>query len=194
MGRNTREQNILHQAAKFNALVATVLWIITVGFAAVYLRHKRVPEITCARLPLLKESDTIEFKSSLRWSYREGKREPEMERLVAKTVAGFLNSYQGGNLIIGLDDNRQVLGLEPDYSTLGARQNRDGFEQALRNVLVRSFGEGACASWTKVSFCSVQGKDLCVVNIRPAIEPMYLKDKVARTRHCTCAWATPRRL
>ena len=105
------QQRILHQSVMFNAFVAAVLWIITVGFAAVYLRRTRVPEITCAQIPLLQESDTVEFKSSLRWNYREKKRDPEMERVVVKTTAGFLNSYQGGNLIIGLDDEGNVLSL-----------------------------------------------------------------------------------
>ena len=162
----------------FNAFVAAVLWIITVGFAAVYLRRTRVPEITCAQIPLLQESDTVEFKSSLRWNYREKKRDPEMERVVVKTTAGFLNSYQGGNLIIGLDDEGNVLGLQPDYSTLGSRPRSSyGFEQALRNVLVGAFGEGPCAAWTKASFCSVEGKELCIVRVAAASEPMYPKGK-----------------
>jgi predicted HTH transcriptional regulator len=84
----------------------------------------------------------VEFKSSLRWNYRADKSDREMEKMVVKTVAGFLNSYRGGNLIIGLNDQGQVLGLEPDFSTLRTRPNRDGFEQALRNVLITAFGEG----------------------------------------------------
>ena len=53
----------------------------------------------------------------------------------------------------------------------------DGFEQALRNLLVNAFGEGPCASWTKVSFCSVQGKELCVLKVMAATEQMYPKEK-----------------
>ena len=61
----TDEQRVLHQSALFNALVAAVLWSITVGLAALYLWRTRTPEITCAQIPLLQESDTVEFKSSL---------------------------------------------------------------------------------------------------------------------------------
>jgi hypothetical protein len=116
------EQKVLHQSAIFNVLVGVSLWFITIGFAAINLRRTRTPEITCAQVPLLQESDTVEFKSSLRWSYQANKYDREMERVVVKTVAGFLNSYRGGNLIIGLDDKGEVLGLELDYSTLGRSQ------------------------------------------------------------------------
>jgi hypothetical protein len=119
----------------------------------------------------------VEFKSSLRWSYQAAKSDPEVERAVIKTVAGLLNSYRGGNLIIGLSDDGRVLGLQPDYSTLKTRPNRDGFEQALRNILINAFGESPCAAWVNVNFCSVDNKDLCVVKIRPATEPIYPKQK-----------------
>jgi len=171
------ERRVLHQSAIFNLLVGVSLWFITVAFAILYLRRTRVPEITCAQIPVLQESDTVEFKSSLRWNDRENRPDREMEKVVVKTVAGFLNSYTGGNLIIGLDDKGQVLGLQADYSTLKTRSNRDGFEQALRNVLVNAFGEGSCAAWMKASFCSLQDKELCMIKISPATEPMYPKEK-----------------
>jgi hypothetical protein len=171
------EERVLRESAYFNALVAVCFWGLTVAFAAAFLRYARVPEITCSQIPRLQESEIIEFKSSLRWNYRANMSDPEMERIIVKTVAGFFNSYQGGNLIIGLDDQGNVLGLQSDYSTLGKRPNRDGFEQALRNVLVNAFGEGPCAAWTKVSFCSLQGKELCIVRVKPATEPMYRKEK-----------------
>jgi len=171
------EQKVLHQSAIFNAIIAAILWSVTVALAAAYLRRVRVPEIACAQIPFLEESDTVEFKSSLRWNYKANKSDREMEKVVVKTVAGFLNSYRGGNLIIGLSDHGQVLGLQPDYSTLNTRPNRDGFEQAMRNVLVNAFGEGPCAAWIKVRFCSVEDKDLCMVKASPATEPIYPKEK-----------------
>lgn len=181
----TGEQKVLHQSAIFNGFIAAILWGITLVVTILYLRRIPVAEISCVQIPSLNESDTVEFKSSLRWNYKANKSDREMERVVVKTVAGFLNSYRGGNLIIGLSDQGQVLGLQPDYSTLNTRPNRDGFEQALRNVLVNGLGEGPLAAWIKVSFCSVQEKDLCVVKIRPAMEPIYPKKKASRTTRFT---------
>jgi predicted HTH transcriptional regulator len=52
-----------------------------------------------------------------------------MELQTVKAVAGFLNSEGGGTLAIGVSDQKEVLGLEPDYATFRDRRSRDGFEQ-----------------------------------------------------------------
>ena len=41
--------------------------------AALYLRRVRVAEIACTQIPFLEENDTVEFKSSLRWDYKQQK-------------------------------------------------------------------------------------------------------------------------
>jgi predicted HTH transcriptional regulator len=41
----------------------------------------------------------------------------EMERAIIKALVGFLNAENGGTLIIGVSDTREVLGLQPDYSS-----------------------------------------------------------------------------
>src|SRR6266571_9260234 len=64
------------------------------------------------------ESDELEFKSTLRWDLKEGTVNKRLEEVIAKTVAAFANS-QGGTLLIGVDDEGQVLGLEHDYLSLG---------------------------------------------------------------------------
>jgi hypothetical protein len=173
----TDEQRVLRQSAIFNAIIAGVLWSLAVALAILYVNRARISEISCTQIPFLEESETVEFKSSLRWNYRATKFDHEMERVAVLAVVGFLNSYRGGTLIIGLNDKGEVLGLEPDYSTLRTRPNRDGFEQALRNVLISAFGESPSAAWIKVRFCSVQGKDLCMVTARPATEPIYPREK-----------------
>ena len=40
-----------------------------------------------------------------------------LEEIVLKTIAGFLNG-DGGTLLIGVTDDKQIIGLENDYKTL----------------------------------------------------------------------------
>jgi predicted HTH transcriptional regulator len=63
------------------------------------------------------EDENLEFKSSARWDYREGQANKTLEVVIVKTIAGFLNG-NGGILVIGVNDDGEVLGLEPDYKTL----------------------------------------------------------------------------
>jgi schlafen family protein len=173
----TGEQKVLHQSAIFNGFIAALLLCITVVVATLYLRRVRVAEISCAQIPSLEESDTVEFKSSLRWDYKQQRANTDLEREVIKGVVGFLNSESGGTLIIGVDDDKQVLGLERDYSTLGQRKNRDGFQQRLQQTLLSAIGERCCAKWVKVRFCSVQGNDVCVITVNSASEPIFFEER-----------------
>jgi len=44
---------------------------------------------------------------------------------VTKTVAALLNSASG-TLLIGVSENREVLGIEPDFPYLKDKQHADG--------------------------------------------------------------------
>ena len=59
------------------------------------------------------ESNSVEFKSSLRWNYKANKKDKAIEHASLKTIAAFLNTA-GGHLFIGVDDEGQLLGLEKD--------------------------------------------------------------------------------
>lgn len=59
------------------------------------------------------ESDTVEFKSTLRFNLYSGKPDKKMENACLKTVAAFLNS-NGGLLLVGVDDSGTPLGLDSD--------------------------------------------------------------------------------
>jgi predicted HTH transcriptional regulator len=101
----------------------------------------------------------------------------EVERAIVKTVVGFLNAEKGGTLIIGISDTKEVLGLQPDYSSLKRSDregpDRDRFEQSFHQILINSIGESRCARWVKAHFCSLNGKDVCVVTVAPSSEPVF---------------------
>jgi Putative DNA-binding domain len=174
----TDEQHVLRRSAIFNLIVAAILWVITVGFSAAYLRRVRPSAISCAQIPFLDEDETVEFKSSLRWDYAKQKPSKEVERAIVKTVAGFLNSENGGTPIIGISDSKAVLGLQADYASFkSVKPDRDGFEQTLRQILIVAVGERRCARSVKARFCSSQGKELCIVTVAPSSEPVFLEDE-----------------
>lgn len=63
------------------------------------------------------ENNYLEFKSSFRYDYVQNKVNKDLEYVIAKSVAAFSNG-RGGTLLIGLDDDGNVLGLENDILTL----------------------------------------------------------------------------
>lgn len=120
------------------------------------------------------EAEDVEFKSSARWDYREGRHNKALEAVIVKTVAGFLNG-KGGHLVIGVSDAGDVLGLDADYSTLSKRPDRDGYQQFLINLISTALGKGACASLA-VSFHPVSGRETCVVRVHAGPSPAYVED------------------
>ena len=120
------------------------------------------------------ESEKIEFKSSARWDYRENKQNRFLENVVAKTLAGFMNS-QGGVLVLGIEDGGKMLGLDLDYKTLSKRQDQDGYQQFLINLISSTMGKVACAC-VSIGFCSRDGHDACVVFTNESPRPIYVED------------------
>ena len=118
------------------------------------------------------EGRTVEFKSSARWSYGKGDRDEVIERAIVKAIAGFMNAH-GGNLLIGVDDDGAAIGLEKDYKLVKG-YGRDGFENWLTDLLEKSLGKPAVAN-VAVSFASVNGADICRIDVQPSRAPVYAR-------------------
>lgn len=117
------------------------------------------------------EGSSTEFKSTLRWNRKEQKKDSELEFAVIKTIAGFMNG-KGGILLIGVDDEGTVLGLDEDYKTL-KKQSRDGFELHLSNLVHNDIG-GALAHLVYIRFNSISDKEVCMIVVQPSPTPVWL--------------------
>ena len=120
------------------------------------------------------ESESLEFKSSLRSDRKEGNVNKELEKVVIKTLAGFLNSKHGGTLLIGVDDDGAPVGIEPDYDTF-KKKDRDGFELHVRQLVGRDLGD-AVAPFLTVTFHEIDGQDVCQVTIEACDHAVYVHD------------------
>jgi len=118
------------------------------------------------------ESTNVEFKSSARWNIKSGAKDPKMEQVIVKTVASLMNN-EGGTLLIGVDDSGKALGLQSDYQTLG-KQNRDGYELFLRELLKTSLS-GAAQTLVRISFAPGGGHDICRVDVAASARPVFVK-------------------
>lgn len=120
------------------------------------------------------ESDELEFKSSLRWDYKNSVVNKDLESVIMKAVAAFANS-DGGTLLIGVDDDGNILGLEKDMVSL--RADLDKFELHLRNLFNHQFGEAFTARELKVSFPVIQGENICCIDINKSDTPLVVNLK-----------------
>jgi hypothetical protein len=121
------------------------------------------------------ESDELEFKSTLRWDLNEGVVNKRLEEVILKTVAAFANSA-GGTLLLGVADDGNILGLEPDYQSLGDG-DCDKFELHLRNLFIQHFGVGMVSTKVTIGFRRVGEKEVCQVEVAPNRTPIIIKFK-----------------
>ena len=118
------------------------------------------------------ESNELEFKSSLRWNYENNNIDKKMELVILKSISAFANG-EGGTLLIGVDDEGTVLGLERDYSSLEG--TKDEFELHLRNLINQFFGKTFATSYVFIKFMTVDDKELCRVDINKSNKPLYIE-------------------
>ena len=71
-------------------------------------------------------SGKLEFKSTLEWDVREKKNNPQLINSSLKTIASFLNT-EGGVLLIGVEDNGNIYGIEKDVQ-LTKNKSHDSLE------------------------------------------------------------------
>lgn len=132
-----------------------------------YLRKHR----QASELIKLGESKTLEFKSTLRWSLKDGRKDDKVITHAAlKTIAAFLNT-EGGDLLLGVADDASVIGIEPD-----GFESPDKYMLHLAQCVRNGLGErsGTCID-PRIQV--VQGQSICLVSCQRSPEPVFLKWK-----------------
>ena len=118
------------------------------------------------------ETERREFKSSAFYSYADPNIPQKVifEASVLKPVAGFLNA-RGGFLFIGVDDNATPLGIQPDLDMKSWTTEK--YVRHLTQRIGEEFGSAAATS-THISIETVKGLEVCVVEVDPSPDPVWL--------------------
>lgn len=133
------------------------------------------------------ESSELEFKQAYEYSQDESKcnsslyytpQEKKKEKLkltmkhkVLKTICAFLNSNVGGTLLLGVEDNATIRGLEEDL-----KNNKNSLDKlALSiinsikdNIVPKPIGN------VKTKFYKIHNKYICKLDVEPYYDPVYL--------------------
>jgi len=132
------------------------------------------PVVSLDELLQVGESDTLEYKSSLRWDWKLNQVNKTLQKVVAKTVAGFFNT-KGGTLLIGVADSGTIVGIEQDIQTLN-RKDTDGFYQALIGALSHYLG-AEYTPYISTRFEPTDQGTVAIVTVSGSPEPVFLSDK-----------------
>ena len=171
--------------SRYNLLFSS-LAVLTIGVILLILllaTHKRRLDRITARIRYVDaseealskviaegESDTLEFKSTLRQNLKSGKPGKEIEIASLKTVAAFMNS-DGGALLVGVEDSGNILGIEAD-----GFQNEDRMLLHFNNLIKQHIGL-EFAGCLFFDLRSMGTKKILVIDCERSDEPVFLKNK-----------------
>lgn|GEM_PF-3211253 len=134
-------------------------------------------------LLLLGETNELEFKSSLLYAHgpevpREHKfaHADELEFSVLKAIAGFFNA-NGGTLLIGVDDDGNVVGIEDDYARFSERQNSDVWHRHLVGILTERLEPKTRAMAVDISFEPQGELNIAAIRVPRSSEAVWLNVK-----------------
>lgn len=127
------------------------------------------------------ENKRAEYKSTLRFCLKEKSPQAYVEHSALKTIAAFLNS-DGGTLLIGVDDDGNILGLADDYSTFGKNKNyQDEWVKHFDNITSYAFGN-AIMNNVSLNFAIVEEKVVAIVDVRESTTHIFMKNKSDKNR------------
>lgn len=130
------------------------------------------------------ESKTVEFKETFSLDVNKGTKEKYIEESSLKTLVAFLNS-SGGNLLIGVSDNGEVVGLKKEIEKFHKGKD-DEFLKHFKNNLKCRIGE-PYYPYINQRFISIFKMKVLVIECSAASQPCYLdsKDFFVRTNPAT---------
>lgn len=123
------------------------------------------------------ESTVLEFKSSSRWDYYQEKINKELNKEITKTIAGFMNS-EGGTLLIGVNDDGEIVGIENDVNTLN-KKNLDGYGLHLNSIISSSIGP-EYTPFISIRFDKDDEKEVCIIEVESSTQPIFIKNNDRR--------------
>lgn len=138
-----------------------------------FREKKRVEDVNYEEIIAGGENDFVEFKSSIRYDYKQGGGKKDIEYIIAKAISAFMNT-NGGRLFIGVNDSGEVIGIENDYAAVH-HKNKDGFLLQLNNIVNHYLGK-EFHQYLGIRVASIKGKDVCVVEVAKSKISVFLRD------------------
>jgi len=135
---------------------------------------KDIPDLELEKLITQDESSKHEYKSSLRYNTKEKKITEWLIDSSLKTIAAFLNT-DGGNLLIGINDDKKILGIELDQF-----KSDDAWVRFLKDKIKTNLGLKYLETYIKIETKKFKDKTIGIIKCAalPSNEHCLLKDKL----------------
>ena len=125
------------------------------------------------------ESEVLEFKEGLSSPQSAEKGMENHAKNLVRSVSGFMNSINGGMLLLGVTDDGAVRGVNREYVAIDrGKGNWDGYVLHLRNVLRSRLDVEAPFRFYQIQRHVVRKRDVCAISVDPANAPVYVDKRL----------------
>lgn len=125
------------------------------------------------------ESRALEFKERTLRTAKGGKGCGDGPFGVLRSVAGFMNSTNGGTLLVGVRDDGTIRGVEDEYALVDkSKGNWDGYQLYLGNMLRSRISTKNPFLLYRIERRRAQQHDVCMVRVKPSEAPAYLDKRL----------------
>ena len=117
------------------------------------------------------EGQYLEYKSSFVWDYHQKSANKALRLSVIKSLAAFMNS-SGGILLVGVDDQGKVLGIEQDFVAL-RKKDADGWENSFNAAFSQMIG-AEFRHFVTTTFKRQDNLTVCIFSVEPTRFPVFV--------------------
>ena len=125
------------------------------------------------------EGKQLEFKST--FLYKNNKESNHIsiykKYIVAKTINSFMNS-SGGALLIGVNDNGQITGIDRDLSVFEEENKKDKLLLEIDSMISYFLGK-ECFPLIDSNIISLNNREIILIRIKSSSIPKFVRNKVS---------------
>lgn len=127
------------------------------------------------------ENQKIEFKESFRWNNYTNQIDRNITKKITSAICGFLASKEGGKILIGVSDNKEIIGIEPDIKSYDKVNPVKGKDKLLTDIgeKIRNNIGIKVINYCLIHFRNVSGKEILLIDVKPYEGPVvHLKKEL----------------
>jgi len=129
------------------------------------------------------ETTTCEFKETFRYDVKTERVNKLLKFMVSKAICAMLNN-QGGKVLIGVTDDKRIVGVERDMKTYGKGEPSNLLDKLLIDInkhITDTVGI-SYKRFLSIEPIEISGKIILKVEVTPTYEPVFHSDGVFYVR------------
>ena len=154
----------------------------TIGFVKEILESGELSNDQILKMIRDGETKTVEFKETFKVDTSSRQTLKCLRDATVREIAAFMNT-EGGSLLIGVDDSKNIIGISRDYEFMNIeRPNQtksDKLKQEIRDYIRSKLDDDTLELQYNIMIKSVGEKEICVIHVYPSIKPVFVNQDIS---------------